>query len=239
MLFHCCFPLLFNTAYRHALHNILLQEEEHDAQRDGADYGNRHSGAVINGILLGVENGNAYGYQLLFGAPDHDQRPKIAVPVTQYLQDGKVVRNLYEEAFQDILFAVDGEVYNFNGYKCIVIGGAYSVDKHYRLAHGWHWWPDEQPDEEIKAVVEARLAALHWNIDIVLSHTCPRKYEPTEVFLSSLDQSSVDKSTEDWLDGIEDRLDYKKWYCGHYHTRKQVDKIQFMFEDFDTMFIRL
>ena len=87
--------------------------------------------------------------------------------------------------------------------------------------------------------VEARLAALHWNIDIVLSHTCPRKYEPTEVFLSSLDQSSVDKSTEDWLDGIEDRLDYKKWYCGHYHTRKQVDKIQFMFEDFDTMFIRL
>ena len=72
-----------------------------------------------------------------------------------------------------------------------------------------------------------------------MSHTCPRKYEPTEVFLSSLDQSSVDKSTEDWLDGIEDRLDYKKWYCGHHHTRKQVDKIQFMFEDFDTMFIRL
>ena len=36
-----------------------------------------------------------------------------------------MVRNLYEEAFQDILFAVDGEVYNFNGYKCIVIGGAY------------------------------------------------------------------------------------------------------------------
>ena len=80
---------------------------------------------------------------------------------------------LYEEAFPNILFAVDGEIYNFDGYKCIVIGGAYSVDKHYRLAHGWHWWPDEQPDEEIKAVVEARLAALHWNIDIVLSHTCP------------------------------------------------------------------
>ena len=145
----------------------------------------------------------------------------------------------YEEAFPDILFAVDGEVYNFNGYRCIVIGGAYSVDKHYRLAHGWHWWPDEQPDETVKAAVEARLAALHWNIDIVLSHTCPRKYEPTEVFLSGLDQSSVDKSTEDWLDSIEDRLDYKKWYCGHYHTRKQIDKMQFMFEDFDTMFIRL
>ena len=168
---------------------------------------------------------------------NHEARPQR---IPSYIEGeycgGKI---LYEEAFPNILFAVDGEVYNFDGYKCIVIGGAYSVDKHYRLAHGWHWWPDEQPDEEIKAVVEARLAALHWNIDIVLTHTCPRKYEPTEVFLSGLDQSSVDKSTEDWLDGIEDRLNYKKWYCGHYHTRKQIGKIQFMFEDFDTIFIRL
>ena len=168
---------------------------------------------------------------------NHEARPQR---IPSYIEGeycgGKI---LYEEAFPNILFAVDGEVYNFDGYKCIVIGGAYSVDKHYRLAHGWHWWPDEQPDEEIKAAVEARLAALHWNIDIVLSHTCPRKYEPTEVFLSGLAQSSVDKNTEDWLDGIEDRLDYKKWYCGHYHTRKQIDKMQFMFEDFDTMFIRL
>lgn len=135
---------------------------------------------------------------------NHEARPQR---IPSYMEGeycgGKI---LYEEAFPNILFAVDGEIYNFDGYKCIVIGGAYSVDKHYRLAHGWHWWPDEQPDEEIKAVVEARLAALHWNIDIVLSHTCPRKYEPTEVFLSSLDQSSVDKSTEDWLDGIEPGL---------------------------------
>lgn len=134
-----------------------------------------------------------------------------------------------------ILFAVDGEVYNFNGYKCIVIGGAYSVDKHYRLAHGLNWWPDEQPDDEIKATVEQRLAALGYKIDIVLSHTCPRKYEPTEVFLSGIDQSAVDKSTEDWLDGIENRLDYMKWYCGHYRTRKQINKMQFMYEDFDAL----
>ena len=31
-------------------------------------------------------------------------------------------KNLYEEAFPNILFAVDGEIYNFDGYKCIVIG---------------------------------------------------------------------------------------------------------------------
>ena len=54
---------------------------------------------------------------------------------------------------------------------------------------------------------------------------------PTEVFLEGLDQSKVDRTTEEWLDKIEDRLNYQKWYCGHYHTEKKVDKIEIMFEN--------
>ena len=69
-------------------------------------------------------------------------------------------------------------------------------------------------------------------MDVVLSHTTPLKYEPVEVFLSGVDQSQVDKSTEEWLDGIEDRLEYKKWYCGHYHTEKKIDRVEIMFESF-------
>ena len=65
----------------------------------------------------------------------------------------------------------------------------------------------------------------------MLSHTTPLKYEPVEVFLSGVDQRKVDKSTEEWLDGIEDRLDYQKWYCGHYHTEKKIDKLEIMFEN--------
>ena len=48
-----------------------------------------------------------------------------------------------------------------------------------------------------------------------------------------VDQNRVDKSTEIWLDGIEDRLKYKKWYCGYYHTEKKIDKLEIMFENFD------
>jgi 3-oxoacid CoA-transferase subunit A len=68
-------------------------------------------------------------------------------------------------------------------------------------------------------------------VSVVLSHTCPLKYEPTEVFLSGIDQSTVDKSTEKWLGTIERCLQYDEWYCGHYHTSKQVDKLQFMYKD--------
>ena len=66
--------------------------------------------------------------------------------------------------------------------------------------------------------------------DIVLSHTCPLKYEPVEVFIGGIDQSTVDKSTEQWLDAVEDKISYRKWYCGHYHTEKTIDRMQFMFE---------
>ena len=68
---------------------------------------------------------------------------------------------------------------------------------------------------------------------MVLSHTTPLKYEPVEVFMSGVDQSRVDKSTEEWLNHIEEKLSYQKWYCGHYHTEKKIDKLEIMFENFD------
>lgn len=104
--------------------------------------------------------------------------------------------------------------------RAIVIGGAYSIDWMLRIP-GQSWWPDEQPSDEVKALVEQKLNQLGWKVDVVLSHTVPLKYEPIEIFISGIDQSKVDKSTEQWLDSIEDRLQYNKWYVGHYHTNKK------------------
>lgn len=161
---------------------------------------------------------------------NHEMRPSEALgyELAEY-HGGKV---WMQPAYPNILFAIDGEVYDFNGNSCIVIGGAYSVDKYYRLARGWSWFPDEQPSEEIKAKVERVLAERNWKIDIVLSHTGPLKYEPTEVFLPMIDQSTVDKSTEVWLEQIEAKLDYERWYFAHYHTEKEVDKIRILHNDY-------
>lgn len=134
-----------------------------------------------------------------------------------------------EDEFPNLLFAKDGEVYDFNGISTLVVGGAYSVDKFYRQMMGYMWFKDEQPSEEIKREVENKLNSVDWRIDCVLSHTTPVKYEPVEWFLSGVNQSTVDKSTELWLDTIENKLDYKKWYCGHYHGEKKIDKVEFMF----------
>ena len=33
---------------------------------------------------------------------------------------------------------------------------------------------------------------------------------------------------EEYLDIVEENINYDKWYCGHFHIEKQIDKIEFM-----------
>ena len=158
---------------------------------------------------------------------NHEERPEnIKSYKTKKFHDGIVY---YEEDYPNILFAKDGEIYNFNNKKVLVIGGAYSVDKYFRLARGYNWYESEQPSDETKNKVKSVLKDLDNKVDIILSHTCPYKYLPREMFLEGIDQSTVDNSTEYFLDEIEESTDYNLWYCGHYHTDKKIDKIIFMF----------
>ena len=46
------------------------------------------------------------------------------------------------------------ESYNFDNKKVLVIGGAYSVDKYFRLARGYSWYESEQPSDETKNKVK-------------------------------------------------------------------------------------
>ncbi len=87
----------------------------------------------------------------------------------------------------------------------------------------------------MRSRVEHKLEELDWRVDIVLSHTCPEQYIPREAFLSAVDQSTVDNSTERWLDGIAERLDYRAWYCGHWHINKRIDKMHFLFDSFEAL----
>ena len=158
---------------------------------------------------------------------NHEERPEnIKTYKTKKFHNGIVY---YEEDYPNILFAKDGEIYNFNDHKVLVIGGAYSVDKYFRLARGYNWYESEQPSEETKNKVIKVLKKLDNKVDIIFSHTCPYKYLPREMFLEGIDQATVDNSTEYFLDEIENNL----WYCGHYHTDKKVDKIIFLFNNIE------
>lgn len=121
---------------------------------------------------------------------NHEARPTEALGYEPVERFGGTV--MAQREYPNLLFALDGEVYKLGGRSCIAIGGAYSIDKHYRLLRGAEWWPDEQPDDEIKRRVESALARRGWQVDVVLSHTTPLSYEPTEAFLPFVDQSTVE-----------------------------------------------
>lgn len=109
--------------------------------------------------------------------------------------------------------------YNIHGHSVLTLPGAYSVDKYKRLENGWSWFKDEQLTEDEQFIGKMLVKACpQW--DIVLSHTCPIIYEPTDLFLDCVDQSMVDKTMERYLGEIEQNLDYKIWFWGHYHANR-------------------
>ena len=125
---------------------------------------------------------------------NHEARPWEAGDYEEVMwNDGLVYM---EEAYPNILFAKDGEIYNFHGKKVMAIGGAYSVDKYYRISHKMPWFDTEQLDDRIMNYVEQQLEKEGWSIDIILSHTVPIEAEPTWAFIPGLNQRIVDKSTE-------------------------------------------
>ena len=97
---------------------------------------------------------NSKGVPILCIHGNHERRPATLKTYKAIEWHGGKV--YVEEGLPNLLFAIDGEVYDLDGQKAIAIGGAYSVDKFYRLARGYSWFPDEQPDEETKARVEAK-----------------------------------------------------------------------------------
>jgi 3-oxoacid CoA-transferase subunit A len=158
--------------------------------------------------------------------------------------DGKVY---YEPKYPNILFAMDGEVYDFEGKKYLVVGGAHSVDKIRCIEEHKPFWDDEMPNAQTKEKVEQRLNQEGYRIYGMLTHTCPVQYLPTEMFVSTRQnlankrkpnkarvkkqfKPDIDRSTEEWLGNLERRTQYDIWFCGHYHIDKQIDKICMLYQ---------
>ena len=138
---------------------------------------------------------------------------------------GKVYKSSW---MPNVLFARDGDVYDILGKSVLVCGGAYSPDKPYRLAKGWPWFSDEQPNTRTKHRVEKAISEKNGKVDFVLTHTIPMKYLK-ELHLDPIE--GIDQTTETWLDSIENSLDYTLWYAGHFHIDKTIGKLRIMMDD--------
>lgn len=168
---------------------------------------------------------------------NHEERPSVCAAKNSELWHTETFwgNTVYvENQFPHIKYALDEvALYEIptndeqnSVIRTLVIPGAYSVDKYHRLQNGWSWFEGEQLTA---AEMERGLDLIHSlgnEVDLVLSHTCPILFEPTDLFLPFVDQNMVDKTMERYLGQIEYQLQYNTWLWGHFHATREYPRIE-------------
>ena len=136
---------------------------------------------------------------------------------------------LVENDYPYIKYACDGPgVYEIpcedKIYKTLVLPGAYSVDKGYRIYMGYAWFEQEQMSPTEMNFAWDLSGQNNNSFDLILSHTCPIIFEPIDLFLPMVDQNLVDKSMERFLGSVEYHVNYKAWLWGHYHANRDYPR---------------
>lgn len=197
---------------------------------------------------------NNMGYHIYCVRGNHEQRPELIAGM--HLENDFQVGNMtwMEEEFPNIRYFADGGNYIIGGHPTLVIGGAYSVDKYWRLIRAGYskndgniadpkkcgWFKDEcLTQEEMVAIYEGNKGK---KFDLVLTHTCPFEWEPTDLFLGCIDQTTVNTDMEVWMDFFKDYIDWNVWLFGHFHAdrieRPHVQQFYMDYENLDAIWNR-
>lgn len=190
---------------------------------------------------------NKVGCRIYCVRGNHEARPQMTSAPYELVWDEDVGGEVYvEEQFPNIRFFKDFGEYVIDGYSVAVIGGAYSVDKKWRLRRAGifdearnnpkktGWFSDEQLTQE--EMNEASALFKNRRYDFVLSHTCPYSWRPTDLFLSFINQSSVDSTMERWMDELKEQIHWGIWLFGHYHAdRLERPFVEMYFKDVERL----
>ena len=126
---------------------------------------------------------------------------------------GSTVKKVKDNVYR----LMTGNIYEINGLKFFVFGGALSIDKEQRIPYV-SWWPEEVPS---KRVVDKALDTLHargGEVDFMLSHTCP---EQTAVDMFRYPYK-IEDPVEKMLSVMEYEIESRKGrkvgnFFGHHH----------------------
>ena len=169
---------------------------------------------------------------------NHEERPEYLGYQLQY--DENVGGKVYVDDDNDMIrYFQDGGEYCIDGYDVLTIGGAYSVDKDYRLAaaggvENSGWFPGEQLGDKERLDILTKIKDKYY--DFVFTHTAPITWEPTDLFLDCIDQSKVDKTTEYWLKSVAMNCKWVIWCFGHYHAdRMELPCVQQFYRQYQTL----
>jgi predicted phosphodiesterase len=154
---------------------------------------------------------NNKNFTTLFVDGNHENFDLLnAYPVTEW-NGGKV------HFIQDsIIHLMRGQVFNINGYKFFTMGGGKSIDEFQRTP-GRSWWEAEQPSVLELTEGKNNLAIHNYKVDYVITHTT------SIIMMHELCYLKEDTSLNEFFDSLEEKLEYKHWFFGHFHEDLNVD----------------
>ena len=96
----------------------------------------------------------------------------------------------------------------------------------YRIK-GKSWWQQELPTESEMQEGLENLKREQYKVDYVITHCASTRIQHELEWNyggGSIGKLYEEDCLTDYFEQLEDMLEYKKWYCGHYHVNRIMDQ---------------
>lgn len=174
---------------------------------------------------------------LLFIDGNHENFDRLNGYLVKKWHGGKV-----HELRPHVLHLMRGQVFEIDGKKIFIFGGASSHDisggiletddpefkkkkkildkgyEPYRINH-LTWWEQELASEDEMEEGRNNLRKHDYTVDYIITHCCSTS---TQIALGGDGIYEADRQT-DYFEFIKNYANYQKWFFGHYHDNKNLN----------------
>lgn len=189
-------------------------------------------------------------FTILWVQGNHENYNMIAEYPLEEWNGGKV-RHIIRDK---IILLERGQIFTIAGKTFFTFGGASSRDisggildrsssayheeykrvskstKPFRILNE-SWWSEELPNKDELEESTRNLSQAEYKVDYVISHCGSNRlqesielYKRNNGYNDSYNNSCNNDILTDYFEELEDKLQYKKWFCGHYHKDIQIDE---------------
>ena len=150
-------------------------------------------------------------------------------------------KGIVRRVSSNVIHLERGQVYEIDSYKILTLGGARSIDirdgildmndsdfskkyleyiekkKEFRVKD-IDWWEAEMPTEEQLHMTFHNLVRYGHEVDYIITHSLPSRIQ-YKLPIKDIQSNEL----TDYLDLIDFKTKFKKWFSGHYHLDMEID----------------
>ncbi len=170
-----------------------------------------------NGLLTWFDS---QVFQTLFIDGNHENFTLLnGHPFTKW-KGGKV-----HKIGKKIIHLMRGQIFKIDEKKFFTFGGAFSI-KRVRGNSPVYMWEEEMPSQNEYDEGINNLRSKNFTVDYVLTHTAPKKW------LNEINETEneFERKLNEYLDHIEEKTQYRKWYFGHFHKDIKKEKYTVLYK---------